>query len=57
MLIFGEIAYIFRRRGNRPQMMRMGFISIFLFILIVLFFALRWDTTLYPQIVELLKAS
>ena len=50
ILIFGEMAYIFRRRGNRTLMMRMGGIAAFFLILTTLFFALRWDTTLYPWV-------
>lgn len=50
ILIFGEMAYIFRRRGNRPLMFRMATLAGFLTILTVFFFVFRWDVTLFPMI-------
>lgn len=50
ILIFSEMALIFRRRGNRPVMYRMAGIA-FVFLLITLFFfVFRWDKNLYPWI-------
>lgn len=52
ILIFGEMAYIFRRRGNRPRMMRMATLSGFLTVITILFFVFRWNVTLFPWIRE-----
>lgn len=50
ILIFSEMAFIFRRRGNRPTMFRMGGIAFFFFLITVFFFVFRWDVNLYPWI-------
>lgn len=55
-LIFGEMAYIFRRRGNRAMMFRMGALAVLFIAATALFFVFRWDVTLYPWIRELLAA-
>ena len=49
-LIFGEMAFIFRRRGNRKLMIRMLTVGGFFLLLTVFFFVFRWDMTLYPWI-------
>lgn len=49
-LIFGEMGMIFRRRGNRPLMVRMLVTSALFFLTTLAFFAFRWDATLYPWI-------
>ena len=45
-LIFGEMAFIYRRRGNKQRMKRMMMISFFFFALTVCFFVFRWDAKL-----------
>ncbi len=47
-LIFFEMAWVFRRRGNHRLKKRMFLLGSFFFILTVLFFVFRWDMTAYP---------
>ncbi|MBC7386739.1 MAG: hypothetical protein H7301_11345 [Cryobacterium sp.] len=49
-LIFGEMAFIFRRRGNRGRMKKMLVVSIFFFALTAAFFVFRWDMVAIPWI-------
>ena len=55
ILILGEMAYIFRRRGNHAVKWRMLGAAGFFAILVALFFIFRWDMTLFPFIRNLVQ--